>query len=164
MTFSSAFRLAKSWTFWKVRARPATAMRCGGQPVMSEPSKRMRPALGVRRPEITLKVVVLPAPLGPIIAVTAPRSRANETWETATSPPKRMVTPSATSAAPPSVMDDLPSRDRDGALHHHVDEGRAAVPEGLAERRSQLLRALDPAPAHAHGLGQPVEAQLGIGQ
>src|SRR6266542_524428 len=105
MTFSSAFRLAKSWTFWNVRARPSAATRCGGQPVMSDPSKRMRPSLGVRRPEIMLNVVVLPAPLGPIIAVTAARARANETCETATSPPKRMVTRSATSAAVPSVTD-----------------------------------------------------------
>ena len=79
-------------------------MRWGGQPVMSAPSKRMRPSLGVKRPEITLNVVVLPAPFGPIIAVTAPRCRVNETCETAMSPPKRMVTPSATSAEAPSVI------------------------------------------------------------
>src|SRR5712691_5817053 len=133
MTFSSAFRLAKSWTFWNVRARPSAAMRCGGQPVMSDPSKQMRPSLGVRRPEIMLNVVVLPAPLGPIIAVMAPRSRVNETCETATSPPKRMVTRSVASAAVPSVID-APAMSRNWS--DGVRDGRRRV----APRSRHALR------------------------
>src|SRR5262245_33932962 len=102
--FSRALRLGKSWTFWNVRARPRPAIRCGDQPVMSVPSKAIRPAVGRTRPEIMLKVVVLPAPLGPIIEVISPRARARDTCETATRPPKRMVIPSDTRTL--SVVDD----------------------------------------------------------
>jgi hypothetical protein len=105
MTFSSVFRFGKSWTFWNVRARPSPAMRCGGQPVISVPSKRMLPAVGTSSPEIMLNVVVLPAPLGPIIAVTPPRLSESDTCETATRPPNRIVIRSVTSAVPATVID-----------------------------------------------------------
>src|SRR2546421_8847730 len=60
-----------------------------------------------------LKIVVLPAPFGPISPTMWPRSTSNETSSLATSPPKRLVTwrtssrligaprPTGTSAGPP---------------------------------------------------------------
>ena len=42
-----------------------TGRRCGGTPVRSTPSSRMRPALGRSKPAISRKSVVLPQPEGP---------------------------------------------------------------------------------------------------
>src|SRR5271154_2858994 len=48
----------------------------------------MRPALGLRKPEITAKSVVLPAPLGPISAVIRAAGADSEAPLTASNPPK----------------------------------------------------------------------------
>ena len=90
--FSSTERFWNSCTSWKVRTRPAAAIASGGRAVMSFPAKMMRPASGVWNPEIRLNSVVLPAPLGPITAVTPPSTTSRSTASTATSPPNRRVT------------------------------------------------------------------------
>src|SRR5580700_2776418 len=46
-----------------------------------------------------LKTVVLPAPFGPISAVTLPCGTAKDTWSTARSPPKDLVRPTTSRAA-----------------------------------------------------------------
>ena len=51
-----------------------------------------------------LNIVVLPAPLGPIIAVMPPLSMVSDTCETAIRPPNRIVIRSATSAASAAVI------------------------------------------------------------
>jgi hypothetical protein len=79
---------------------------------MSVPRKEIPPAVGVRSPEIMLKVVVLPAPLGPMMAVTAPVATRSETRDTATRPPNCMVMLSVTSAAPSAVMVGAPTSSR----------------------------------------------------
>ena len=61
---------------------------------MSSPSKRIRPALGGSAPATMLKMVVLPAPFGPIIPVMRPASIVKEQRSTAVRPPKRRVRPS----------------------------------------------------------------------
>src|SRR6266700_1815636 len=52
----------------------------------------MLPSLGRKNPLIKLKTVVLPAPFGPMMKRISPSFIANETFFTATSPPKRLVT------------------------------------------------------------------------
>ena len=91
--FSSTERFWNSCTSWKVRTRPAAAICSGGRAVMSSPANTMRPAFGVWNPEIRLNSVVLPAPFGPITAVTPPSATSRSTASTATRPPNRRVTP-----------------------------------------------------------------------
>ena len=51
------------------------------------PSKCTRPWVGFWSPLITLKQVVLPAPLGPIRPVMVPASAVKDAWSTAVTPP-----------------------------------------------------------------------------
>ena len=59
---------------------------------MSSPSKIMRPELGRRNPLIRLKNVVLPAPLGPMMARNSPGSTVIDTSLTAMRLPKCLDT------------------------------------------------------------------------
>ena len=68
---------------------PRCTKRCCGVPVMSRPLKRIAPVEGASTPESRLKKVLLPAPLGPMIAVTLFGSKAAVTPSSATKPPKR---------------------------------------------------------------------------
>src|SRR2546429_8344475 len=58
---------------------------------MSTPSSDTEPSVARSCPEIRLKKVVLPARFGPTIAVKVPGVKAQDTWSTATWPPKRIV-------------------------------------------------------------------------
>jgi hypothetical protein len=58
-----------------------------GQPVMSAPSKRMRPLRGVSNPVMARSVVDLPAPLAPMSVTTHARRHAATTSRRAWMPP-----------------------------------------------------------------------------
>src|SRR5450759_217141 len=58
----------------------------------------MRPLPGGKNPLIIENSVVLPAPFGPIKAVTRPASTASETSSIASRPPKRLLTCSTRSS------------------------------------------------------------------
>src|ERR1700730_10908721 len=62
---------------------PSWARRCGGSRVMSWPSNTMRPPVGSSDPAMVLKIVVLPAPLGPMTARRWPRGMVMLTRSTA---------------------------------------------------------------------------------
>ncbi|MNU06928.1 hypothetical protein D3C72_2522960 [compost metagenome] len=66
ITFSSAVMSENRRMFWKVRAMPALATSCTAVGSYGLPASSKVPLSGVYRPVITLKNVVLPAPLGPI--------------------------------------------------------------------------------------------------
>ena len=87
----------KSSSFWNVRPMPRRARAAAGMPMMSRPSSVIRPRVGVRNPPIALKSVVFPAPLGPISPMKPPSGTSTVASSTAVRPPKRIVTPSATS-------------------------------------------------------------------
>src|SRR3984885_7008856 len=70
---------------WKVRDTPSRARRCGGRRVISCPSNAIRPAVGGSAPAIALNSVVLPAPLGPMMARRWPRGTVRLTPSTARS-------------------------------------------------------------------------------
>ncbi len=72
-TFSATVRDSHSSMIWKVRPRPARARWCGLCPVSDSPLSDTVPFTGLFRPLHALKVVVLPAPLGPISPVTCPQ-------------------------------------------------------------------------------------------
>ena len=84
-------RVGKMLVRWNDRAIPRWAMRCGGVPAMSRPSKMIRPDVGACWPVSKLKNVVLPAPFGPITECSEPSSTSSVTALTATRAPKDLV-------------------------------------------------------------------------
>ena len=61
---------------WQI---PISTRRWGAIPVISRPSKVMRPLDTGRTPEIVLRVVVLPAPLAPMSVTISPSSTVTDT-------------------------------------------------------------------------------------
>ncbi len=88
-TFSRTDNDPKTSSLWKVRAMPSRARLCGLSAVMSVPSKETFPAWRDWRPQMALKSVVLPAPLGPMRPVTVPGSTTRSTPRNAWTPPNR---------------------------------------------------------------------------
>src|SRR6202521_2495881 len=80
---SCTLNLGNRLVIWKVREMPSWARRCGGSLVTSWPSNIMRPPVGGSAPAIALNSVVLPAPLGPIMARRWPRGTVRLTPSTA---------------------------------------------------------------------------------
>src|SRR3989338_8278903 len=90
-TFSSTLRLGNRLVSWNARPRPACVRAETDCPVRSCPPSVTLPLVALSCPEMRLKYVVLPAPLGPTMAVSVPGSKEQVTALTATWPPKRMV-------------------------------------------------------------------------
>ena len=91
--FSATVWAADSAMFWKVRATPSAAIRCGRSPVSvgRRRSAPRRPPAG-RRPDSTLNSVDLPAPFGPMTACTVPGCDGERhVGERRDAPPKRTV-------------------------------------------------------------------------
>src|SRR5262245_27063384 len=84
--------VGNSSTFWNVRAIPRLTTRCGAVRSSELPSNSTSPPSGLYRRVMTLKTVVLPAPLGPISPTMPPSSTSNETSSSATMPPNRRLT------------------------------------------------------------------------
>ena len=59
---------------------------------MSTPSSRIWPESGLSAPVIRLKNVLLPAPLGPITAVSEPSAKSSVTSSVALTPPNDLRT------------------------------------------------------------------------
>ena len=89
-----------SLTCWKVRAMPSLTISCGGALSMLLPSTEILPPEAVSTPVIRLKVVLLPAPLGPISATISRAWTSNETSLTAITPPNCLRALSICSSAP----------------------------------------------------------------
>ena len=75
--------------FWNVRAMPRAATRSGRIPLMLWPRQRMSPTWGMYTWLMALKIDVLPAPLGPMMANSSPWATVNDTSLIAITPPKR---------------------------------------------------------------------------
>src|SRR5262249_22877088 len=95
-----------------------------------------------------LNSVVLPAPLGPMMPTISPGAARTETWRTAVSPPKRLVTASSSSIAArgaealaepadQALGDEADDDDEEAAVDDEIDahEPAAYVAEGGAEAR-----------------------------
>src|SRR3990167_8947870 len=91
MRLSSTEAISNSAVVWKVRATPRCATWSVRSEVTSWPSSVMVPEVGRCTPLMRLKNVVLPAPLGPMMALILPVSMVVLTSLTAASPPKRLV-------------------------------------------------------------------------
>src|SRR5690606_11649183 len=81
---------------WKVRTMPAWATLWADSPRIGRPLKLHVPVFGLSNPVSRLKSVVLPAPLGPIRPVMAPRWNSRWSTSTAIRPPNRRVRLSTT--------------------------------------------------------------------
>ena len=104
-TFSSTVAPGRMFVIWYERAIAFFEMRCGGSPVMSSPSKMIRPVVGRITPVMQLKNVDLPAPFGPMMARISPGCTVMQTLLSAVSPPKRTVRPSTRRiGAPPRLF------------------------------------------------------------
>src|SRR5215510_12322530 len=129
MTCSSTLSSAKSCGFWKVLTIPRAAMSSGLVPEISRPFHRIVPELGASKPASRLSSVVLPEPLGPRMPRISPASICSETPDTATRPPKRLLSPS-------TLRNMAPTRKEahDTARHQQNDENE----NGAIGRRPQL--------------------------
>ena len=76
-----------SLTCWKVLLTPRLTISCGGALSTVLPSTEIVPPVEVSTPVIRLKVVLLPAPLGPIRATISRAWTSKETSLTAMTPP-----------------------------------------------------------------------------
>ena len=99
-TFSSTVMSGTSLTCWKVRAMPSLTISCGGALSIFLPSTEIVPPVDVSTPVIRLKVVLLPAPFGPIRATISRACTSKETLLTATTPPNCLRAFSICSSAP----------------------------------------------------------------
>ena len=78
-TFSRMESLRKGRGIWNVRAIPRWQIASGVRPAISSPRKRMEPPEGPSAPEMQLKTVVFPDPLGPIRPTNSPSRTSKET-------------------------------------------------------------------------------------
>src|SRR5499427_5536416 len=121
---------------------------------------------------MTLKRVVLPAPLGPMMPTISPGAARRETSRTAVSPPKRLVTASSSSIAAPgaealaepadqSLGDEAHDDDEEAAVDDEIDAHQPAphVAEGGAEAR---LERRDEDRSHEGAHGRPDAADDGV--
>ena len=75
--------------FWNVRAIPRPATTSGRRPMSDSPFHLMSPRCGRYTWLIVLKIDVLPAPLGPMMANSSPGWTLNDTSSIAITPPNR---------------------------------------------------------------------------
>src|SRR6201996_3771479 len=135
MMFSRTEILPNGWVIWNVRTMPAAQMRCGARPVMSRPSKEIRPASGRWKPAMAANSVVLPAPLGPIRPTISPAFTVSDAWSTAFRPPKALERPCTSSTARPPPEQ---ARQPIGQAADDQDQHRAI--DDQAERLDVLQR------------------------
>src|SRR5215813_12089813 len=115
-------------------------------------------------PVNTLKNVVLPAPLGPMIDAIVPCSRSKSTSWSAVNPPNRLVTPLASRTAATSGLRRRPvlaleravtpsgGEDALRAKDHHQDQDQAED-HALVFRRLELRRQVCEVEAEDHRAG-----------
>src|SRR5215467_1357744 len=138
--FSYTVSLGKMFVRWKERPMPRRQRSCGAMPVTSRSLKRTLPASGRRCPVIRLKSVVLPAPLGPMMALIEPRGTLKLTPPTAWKPAKLLQRPwtSSTGHASRVTPEEQCEGARDAAREHEEEDH-----EDGAEDEWPVLRVRD---------------------
>src|SRR5438552_3207440 len=107
---------------------PIAAMSWGRRPGTSPDSQKILPEVGAVIPAIRLSMVVLPEPFGPKMPTISPRLIANETSDTAVSPPNRLVRPTTLSAYRAGGGSDAPLTGLDTFTGADASD-RTALPE-----------------------------------
>src|SRR5689334_3325136 len=143
----------------------------GGTPVTSRPFSTTRPVSARRWPVIRLNSVVLPAPLGPMMALTLPLGTSNETRETAMKPSNDFVrsrTSSTAWAPEPAAQQLRGARQPAGKAEQQHDEDDAEhegpvlrVRDDLLVQQNQRQRAHARPPERAHAAEQRHDQHLG---
>src|SRR5213593_356049 len=125
-TLSSAEKSRKMLVIWKERASPSRDRSGASKPVTSRPANRMAPASGRRSPASCPMSVVLPAPLGPMIAWVSPRTTSRSTRSLASRPPKRLLRPRIASSVSAIARGGAEQKAEQAALgeEHDQDEER----------------------------------------
>src|SRR5215468_5024577 len=128
--FSYTVSLGKMFVRWKERPMPRRQRSCGAMPVTSRSLKRTLPASGRRCPVIRLKSVVLPAPLGPMMALIEPRGTEKLTPPTARKPSKLLRSPNTSSTRSPPAESQQGAGDasREGEEQHHQNDAEDERP------------------------------------
>src|SRR6185312_13333361 len=124
---SSALKSRKMLVIWNERASPRCDRVEAESAVTSAPAKAIVPASGRRVPASWPISVVLPAPLGPMIASVSPSATSRSTPSVATRPPKRLRSPRTTSSGSAIA----------GAARQQAIEAAARVEHDEDEQRSQ---------------------------
>src|SRR6266404_7701666 len=119
--FSYTVSRGKMLVRWNDRPIPRRQRSWGAMPVTSRSLNTTRPSSGSRCPVIRLKSVVLPAPLGPMIALIDPRGTVNDTPPTAMKPPKFLESPRTSSTGGPP-REAVPERDNRAGQSAREDE------------------------------------------
>src|SRR6267142_6711001 len=114
-------------------------MSGGERPAISMPSSRMRPESGFNAPVMRLKNVLLPAPLGPITAVSDPSAKFNVISSAALTPPNDLESCCTSSIALtirlPEAAIGAPRRaDQPSAIDRHIGAGHRGSGIGRQKR------------------------------
>src|SRR4030095_1536736 len=112
--FSYTGRRGKRFVRWNERPMPMRQRSCGAMPVTSRFLKTTRPVSGLTWPVMRLNSVVLPAPLGPMMALIEPVGTGKLTPSTAWKPP-RLLRPSRTSSMRAPLALEPGGEERNGA-------------------------------------------------
>src|SRR5215470_6891495 len=134
--FSYTVSRGKMLVRWNDRPMPSRQRSWGAMPVTSRSLNTTRPPSGCRCPVIRLKSVVLPAPLGPIMALIEPRGTVNDTPPTASKPSKRLVICRTSSTGRPPLRAAPEGGDRaaDAAREHEQQDDQ----DGAEDERPVL--------------------------
>src|SRR5712671_925417 len=128
-TLSSALKSGNSDVIWNERARPRALRPWVGSGVMSWRSNQTRPASGASSPPSWAISVLLPAPLGPMMACSSPGATSSMMSSEAITPPKRLVRPStrrsgSATAEPREKTIDPAARIQDDQQDHRAEDDR----------------------------------------
>ena len=123
-TFSSAVRVGIRWKNWKTMPTFSPRRRAKAsspRAVMSAPSRRTRPVVGVSRPAMRPSSVDLPLPDGPVTATARPRSmRSDVGWRIVSGPAR-----SSRCARPRRAESIMPRGPSSSAAAHGVNHVRS---------------------------------------
>src|SRR5678815_1802669 len=117
---------------------PMRQRSCGAMPVTSRSLKTTRPVSGLTWPVMRLNSVVLPAPLGPMMALIEPVGTVKLTPPTAWNPPK-LFRRSRTSSMRAPLPPEAPADQRNGA-REPAGEDEEQGDEDDAEDERPVLR------------------------
>src|SRR5687768_4073722 len=123
---------------WNERPMPMRQRSWGAMPVTSRSRKTTRPVSGFTWPVMRLNSVVLPAPLGPMMALIEPLGTVKLTPSTAWKPPK-LFRRSRTSSMRALLSHEAAADDRRGA-GEAAREDEQQHDENGAENERPVLR------------------------
>src|SRR4029079_1227646 len=135
--FSYTVRRGKMFVRWNERPMPMRQRSCGAMPVTSRFLKTTRPASGLMWRVLRLNSVVLPAPLGPMMALIEPVGTVKLTPSTAWKPPKLLRT-SRTSSMRAPFPHEAAANQRYGAREAAGEDEEQRDEDGAEDERPVL--------------------------